>query len=55
MAKFTAAEAKATKTSKVKGTVRCHKCQLMCRDAEHYLSHGCAERLTLPFEQRFKE
>ena len=27
--------------SKVKGPIRCHKCQLMCRDAEHYLSHAC--------------
>ena len=28
--------------SKVKGPIRCHKCQLKCRDAEHYLSHKCA-------------
>ena len=27
--------------SKVKGPIRCHKCQLKCRDAEHYLSHTC--------------
>jgi hypothetical protein len=27
--------------SKVKGPIRCHKCQLVCRDAEHYLSHKC--------------
>ena len=26
---------------KVKGPIRCHKCQLVCRDAEHYLSHKC--------------
>jgi len=26
---------------KVKGPIRCHKCQLKCRDAEHYLSHKC--------------
>lgn len=26
---------------KVKGPIRCHKCQLKCRDAEHYLSHEC--------------
>jgi hypothetical protein len=26
---------------KVKGPIRCHKCQLLCRDAEHYLSHKC--------------
>jgi hypothetical protein len=25
----------------VKGPIRCHKCQLLCRDAEHYLNHGC--------------
>ena len=29
------------KASKVKGPIRCHTCQLMCRDAEHYLSHEC--------------
>ncbi len=28
-------------TPKVKGPIRCHKCQLLCRDAEHYLSHKC--------------
>ncbi len=32
---------RADETSKVKGPIRCHKCQLMCRDAEHYLSHEC--------------
>jgi hypothetical protein len=26
---------------KVEGPIRCHKCRLMCRDAEHYLSHKC--------------
>lgn len=26
---------------KVKGPIRCHKCQMKCRDAEHYLSHKC--------------
>jgi len=26
---------------KVKGPIRCHSCRLMCRDAEHYLSHQC--------------
>jgi hypothetical protein len=26
---------------KVKGPIRCHKCQLKCSDAEHYLSHAC--------------
>ena len=30
---------RADKTSKVEGPIRCHKCQLMCRDAEHYLRH----------------
>jgi hypothetical protein len=30
-----------TKTSKVILSVRCHKCQLMCRDAEHYIGHEC--------------
>ncbi len=27
--------------SKVKGPIRCHKCQLKCNDAAHYLSHEC--------------
>jgi hypothetical protein len=31
------------KTSKVEGPIRCHKCQLMCRDAEHYLRHLSAK------------
>src|SRR5438105_15863172 len=25
----------------VKGPIRCHKCQMMCRDAAEYLSHKC--------------
>jgi hypothetical protein len=29
------------KPSKVKGPIKCHKCNLLCRDAEHYLSHIC--------------
>ena len=28
----------------VRGPIRCHKCQLMCVDAEHYLSHSCTPR-----------
>ncbi len=28
----------------VKGPIRCHKCQLMCRDAEEYLGHACKPR-----------
>ena len=32
-------------SSKVKGPIRCHKCQLKCRDAEHYLSHKCKPAL----------
>ena len=43
------------KTPKVIRSIRCHKCQLMCRDGEHYLDHGCAARLALPIAQRFKE
>jgi len=27
--------------SKVKGPIRCHKCQVTCRDATQYLSHQC--------------
>jgi len=27
--------------SKVKGLIRCHKCQLKCRDSRHYLNHKC--------------
>jgi hypothetical protein len=30
--------------SKVKGPIRCHKCQLKCRDADHYLRHKCEPR-----------
>jgi hypothetical protein len=30
--------------SKVKGPIRCHKCQLKCSDAEQYLSHNCQPR-----------
>src|SRR5438270_12715174 len=29
----------------VKGPIRCHKCQLKCRDAPHYLSHRCEPKL----------
>jgi len=25
----------------VKGPIRCHKCQLICRDGEEYLNHIC--------------
>ena len=28
----------------VKGPIRCHKCQLMCLDAEQYLNHACQPR-----------
>jgi hypothetical protein len=28
----------------VKGPIRCHKCQMLCQDAEQYLSHACAPR-----------
>jgi hypothetical protein len=31
----------ANSVSKVKGPIRCHKCQVICRDAKHYLSHQC--------------
>jgi len=27
--------------SQVKGPIRCHKCQMACRDAALYLSHKC--------------
>ncbi len=30
--------------SVVKGPIRCHKCQLVCRDAAHYLSHKCESK-----------
>jgi hypothetical protein len=32
---------------KVKGPIRCHKCRIMCRDAEHYLSHVCQPKVSL--------
>ena len=31
----------------VKGPIRCHKCQLMCIDAEHYLGHKCEIRCAI--------
>jgi hypothetical protein len=37
----TSKPAKVKVVSKVLGPIRCHKCQLKCRDAEHYLSHKC--------------
>ena len=42
---MTLAESKSVAPSKVKGPVRCHRCQLKCRDAEHYLSHKCEPRV----------
>jgi hypothetical protein len=41
-----AAQARIAKRVKavVKGPIRCHKCQLMCIDAEHYLGHQCDVR-----------
>lgn len=34
----------ANSVPKIKGPIRCHKCRLTCRDAEHYLSHTCEPR-----------
>lgn len=31
----------ADQVSKVQGPIRCHKCQLKCDDAGHYLNHEC--------------
>src|ERR1700724_392650 len=31
----------------VKGPIRCHKCQLRCIDAEHYLEHKCEIRCAI--------
>lgn len=36
-----------TAVSKVKGPIRCHTCRLLCRDAEHYLSHKCESKPSL--------
>ena len=41
MTTFTNAQTRVATASKVKGPIRCHKCQLKCIDAEHYLSHKC--------------
>jgi len=30
----------------VKGPIRCHKCQLKCRDSAEYLNHVCEPRAT---------
>ncbi len=37
----------ANPASKVKGPIRCHKCQLKCVDAAHYLSHNCEPKPSL--------
>jgi hypothetical protein len=34
--------------SVVKGPIRCHKCQLLCVDADHYLTHACTPRVGRP-------
>jgi hypothetical protein len=45
----------ANPASKVKGPIRCHKCQLKCLDAEHYISHKCeAPRLNLAMARRVR-
>ncbi len=31
--------------AKVVGPIRCHTCQLMCRDSAHYLSHKCEPKI----------
>ena len=35
----------ADSVSKVRGLIQCHSCRLICRDAEHYLSHKCEPKL----------
>ena len=30
--------------SNVKGPIRCHKCQMLCVDADTYLAHACIPR-----------
>jgi hypothetical protein len=32
----------------VKGPIRCHKCQMLCCDAEEYLSHNCDRQAKQP-------
>jgi len=44
----------ANSAPKIKGPVRCHACQLNCRDAEHYLSHKCEKRLSPATTRRFR-
>lgn len=36
------------KAPQVKGPIRCHKCQLVCRDGAEYLSHKCEPRPDVP-------
>jgi hypothetical protein len=44
----------ANPASKVEGRVLCHKCQLACSTAEHYLSHKCeTPSLNLAMARRF--
>jgi hypothetical protein len=38
---------KASAAPKVEGPIRCHRCRLMCRDAEHYLAHQCEPKVIL--------
>jgi hypothetical protein len=42
---MTLVDSRSVVPSKVKGPVRCHTCQLKCRDAAHYLSHKCEPRV----------
>jgi hypothetical protein len=52
MSSISRPETPARKVSQVKGPIRCHKCQLVCRDGAEYLSHKCVPR---PNEPEFKE
>jgi hypothetical protein len=32
---------------KVEGPIRCHRCRLVCKDAEQYLKHQCEPKVVL--------
>lgn len=32
----------------VKGPIRCHKCRMLCRDADEYLNHHCDRQAKQP-------
>ncbi len=42
---------KSSARCEVKGPIRCHRCQRLCRDAVDYLSHKCVPKKVKPVTQ----